>query len=298
MSREQRAAQSDRLQMIRIIVDAARVHCLNPNRAQCAHIARAIVALYPKTFGDLTDEGDVLGCGYTSLLNQIKTRVEHTNRNNTMARIRCSKRPNPGSAQKNTYQKLDSYGCVNWLPEDVPEGETVDSLEVKRQMMVTLYKTEGPNRVNKGRVDELMEKTYIKQRYLINSSPPPQVTDIMEEWPFLSQKRWLCAHFEKLTGIDLLTRLNEALKKKGRRILKFFQQQRLKWKGDTQSLLAEVEEESTDDNHIAVAVVLLVMSFFKEQTDALFILADVSILFTYTCITLQSIVLLNALHSF
>ena len=70
ISMKQRAAQSDRLLMIRwVIVDAIRMHCPNPTRAECTQIAKNIVAQYPKTFADITDEGDLLGCGYTSLLN-------------------------------------------------------------------------------------------------------------------------------------------------------------------------------------------------------------------------------------
>ncbi|XP_048104970.1 uncharacterized protein LOC125298311, partial [Alosa alosa] len=280
MSQEQRAAQPDRLQMIRVIIDAVRLHCVNPTRAQCAEIARTVVAQYPKTFGDVTDEGELLGCGYTSLLNQLKTRVEHVNRNNTLARIRKPKRANPESIpQKNSFNKLDSYGCVDWQPQDLPEGETSDSLEVKRQMLVTLYKTEGPRRVDMVRVDDLMQLTYVKQRDLINSSPPPQVSTILEEWPFLSQKRWLCLHFEKLTGIDLLSRLTEAFLSKGRRIVNFFLQQRLKWKGDIQSLLTEIGNDTRtldDTNLMAISAILLLMAFFREQTDSLFILADVT----------------------
>ncbi|KAI7801292.1 hypothetical protein IRJ41_003851 [Triplophysa rosa] len=66
------------LRMIRIIVDAIRAHCPNPTKAECSQIAKNVVAQYPKSFGDVTDEGDLLGSGYTSLLNQIKTRYLST----------------------------------------------------------------------------------------------------------------------------------------------------------------------------------------------------------------------------
>ncbi|XP_062416199.1 uncharacterized protein LOC134107900 [Pungitius pungitius] len=35
-----------------------------------------------------TDEGEIIGCGYFSLLNQLKTRVEYVNRGNTLSRLR------------------------------------------------------------------------------------------------------------------------------------------------------------------------------------------------------------------
>lgn len=124
ISREKRAAHSDTLQMIRIIVDAIRIHCPNPTRAECSQTAKDIVAQYPKTFGDVTDEGELLGCGYTSLLNQIKTRVEHVNRGNTLSRIRRLKSTNENDGDtpqpKNTRNQVDSYGCINWQPHNLP----------------------------------------------------------------------------------------------------------------------------------------------------------------------------------
>lgn len=238
---EQRAAQSDRLQMIRVIVDAIRMHCPNPIRAECTQIAKNVVAQYPKTFADVTDEGGLLGSGYTSLLNQIKIRVEHVNRNNTLSRIRRPKRTNENdgdasqSQPKNTCSQVDS--CINWQPHDLPEGETVDSLDVKRQMLVTWYRKEGPRGAERGMVDDLMHITYLKQQQLINSSPPFRVSDVMQEWPFLFRKRQLCSHFEKLVG----TRLTKALQNKGRLVINYFQHQKLKWRGEIQLLLSEMD---------------------------------------------------------
>ena len=45
------------------------------------HIFRS----HPKTFGDIGKHGDTAGDGCHSLLQQVKTRVEYKNRNNTLA---------------------------------------------------------------------------------------------------------------------------------------------------------------------------------------------------------------------
>ncbi len=189
---ENRAAHSDRLQIIRVIVDTIRMHCPNPTRAECSQIAKNIVAQHPKTLADVTDVRELLGSGYTSLLNQIKTRVEHVNRGSVLSRIRRPKRTNANdgdtSQLKNTCNQVDSYGCINWQPQNLPEGETLDSLEVKRQMLVTLYRKEGPKGAESVKVDDLMDITYLKQRQFINSNPPPRLSDVMQEWPFLFQK--------------------------------------------------------------------------------------------------------------
>lgn len=58
--------------MVRSIVDSIREICLNPTRSLCSETARMITEKYPKSFADVTVEGELIGCGYGSLLNQIK----------------------------------------------------------------------------------------------------------------------------------------------------------------------------------------------------------------------------------
>ena len=288
--------------MIRVVVDAIRVHCQNPLKTQCEEIAKSIVAQYPRTFGD-EEDGVVMGNGYEGLLRQIKTRVNHVNRDNTLAKIRRPKRTNENvdaPQSKNSCSRVDSYGCIDWQPHDLPEGETVDSLEVKRQMLVTLYRKEGPRGAERAMVDNIMTVTYLQQRKLINSNPPPRISDVVLEWPFLLQKRWLCSHFEKLTGIDILSRLTEALQSKGRRVINYFQHQRLKWRAEIQSLLNEMENNSTpqDQDVMAASAILLLMAFFKESTESLFILADVSIFCSQTKVAIcQNIVIPSFLNN-
>lgn len=50
--------------MVRETVDAMREHCPNPNKAVCSEIAKFIVTQYPKSFGDLTEEGEPHGSEY------------------------------------------------------------------------------------------------------------------------------------------------------------------------------------------------------------------------------------------
>ena len=40
--------------------------------------------------------------------------------------------------------KLDKYGCVNWNITELPEGETFETLEIKRKEMLSLFHKEGP----------------------------------------------------------------------------------------------------------------------------------------------------------
>lgn len=87
--------------------------------------------------------------------------------------------------------------------------------------------------------------------------------------------------FHMLTDIDIDTRLHEAFLTKGRRIINFFLNQRLKWSQDIQALLREMEHESMNNHQVPIAAILLLMKYFQEKEDHIFILRDVKVLSLY-----------------
>ena len=174
-----RPRKQEHLSMVRIIVQAIQEKCLNPTRNQCSEIARLVIEKHPKSFADVTAEGELIGCGYGSLLNQIKTRIDHVNCDNTLVCVRRPKQhatcKTASSNESPTPSKTDSYGCVNWHPIDLPQGETPESVEGKRKQMVELFSVEGPRAAERAWVEEYMIKTYASQRYTINANPPPSM---------------------------------------------------------------------------------------------------------------------------
>uniref|UniRef100_A0A9J7XDH2 Uncharacterized protein n=1 Tax=Cyprinus carpio carpio TaxID=630221 RepID=A0A9J7XDH2_CYPCA len=274
------AHPEDRRVLIRVVVEAMQAHCKNPSKAICTEVARLIVCKYPGTFADKTGEGEQLGCGYYSLFRQLKTRVEHINRDNVSNRIRQPRKRSSDdssgndAAIKRSRTDVDSYGCTKWQPTNLPQGETAESLEDKRKILITIFKSEGPTAVEAMDVERNMELTYIYQRHMINTWPPPSLCEVEEQWPFLFTKRGLCSHFHMLTDIDIDTRLHEAFLTKGRRIINFFLNQRLKWSQDIQALLREMEHESMNNHQVPIAAILLLMKYFQEKEDHIFILTD------------------------
>lgn len=172
----QRAKPEDRRAWKRTVVSAMQEHCLNPNKAACDEIAKMIVLKYPSTFADMNEEDEQLGVGYYSLVKQLKTRVEHVNRNNVSEKIRrlriMSQITDEGST-KTVRCKVDSYGCINWQPKCVPEGDTAESLEDGRKNIAAIFQSAGPRAVDRPDVDESMRLTYMDQRHMLNSCPPP-----------------------------------------------------------------------------------------------------------------------------
>uniref|UniRef100_A0A8C1RPS7 Zgc:113210 n=2 Tax=Cyprinus carpio TaxID=7962 RepID=A0A8C1RPS7_CYPCA len=278
----ERARPGPRREFVRIVVAAMQAHCPNPNLTACGEVARNIVSAYPLTFGDISEEGEQLGNGFSCLQRQLKTRVEHVNRDVMEHRIRRPRRPSmkrageqDGYTMKKVRCKVDSYGCINWQPSSIPEGETAESLEMKRKVAAEIFQSAGPKAAELPNIDDLMQQTYVYQRHMINSCPPPTISEIEGHWPFLFTERGLCRHFKVLTGIDIRSRFNETLIDKSKRILNYFSRQRLKWSEEIQSMLSEIDDaNATDNNRIAISAILLMMKYFKEKDNAVFILAD------------------------
>uniref|UniRef100_A0A3P8P056 Uncharacterized protein n=1 Tax=Astatotilapia calliptera TaxID=8154 RepID=A0A3P8P056_ASTCA len=257
ITRGDRAHPEDRRSMVRIVVAAMQVHCRNPKRASCEEVAKIIVNRYPQTSADLTEKGERLGCGHYSLLRSIKS-------------------PNSSATPPKKVRCLvDSYGCINWQPVELPEGETPTSLEEKKHILLTIFNSQGPGAVERPDVDDFMCLTYVSQRQLMNSCPSPSVAEIQEQWPFLFTRKGLSNHFYKLTGIDISERLGQALVTKGRRIINYFSSQKLKWNLGIRTLIQQIESEGVlTNNKVGTAAILLMMKYYKEDEDSLFVLAD------------------------
>ncbi|XP_025766361.1 uncharacterized protein LOC112847940 isoform X1 [Oreochromis niloticus] len=120
-----------------------------------------------------------------------------------------------------------------------------------------------------------MSLTYISQWQVINSCPSLSVAEIQEQWPFLFTRKGLSNHFYKLTGIDSSERLGQALITKGRRIINYFSSQKLKWNLGIRTLIQQIESEGVlTNNKVGTATILLMMKYYKEDEDSLFVLAD------------------------
>ncbi|XP_048011373.1 uncharacterized protein LOC125263257 isoform X1 [Megalobrama amblycephala] len=257
-----------------------REHSLNPTRRECVVVAKAITQKYPNSFLDKNEEGELIGCGYFSVINQLKTRVEYLNRGNSLSRLRKHKRTQRDDEDGDddqpavaTCARIDSYGCVRWQPEDYPDGETSASLVEKKLEMMDIFSREGLKGTERGRVEDLMAITYAKQREYINAKPSPSILDVGKEWPFLFSQKFLLSHFTTLTNVELYTRLNEDLDKKGKRLLDFFSSQITKWRKEVRAVLKEAIKKDREGSD-GLAAMLVMLAHFKEQEESLFLIAD------------------------
>lgn len=274
IARETRPSAKDRREMVRIIVDEMRLSELNPSKSQCLTVARKIVRQHPKSFADVMKDGTLIGSGFGSLVTQLKTRVEHVNRGSILSRRRKSKNVSKSPADL-ARGPPDQYGCVRWQP-DCPADETEESLKDKQREMKDLYSTEGPSGADRGHLTHLMKATYYLQRKTINASPPPSITELKNEWPYLFTPKELYSHFQLLTDIDILHKMEQAIEDKGKLILKFFEKKTAGPNADEKEHIL-VKYNSEDKCDPFPCVILLLMAHFKENPDGLILQTDVSV---------------------
>lgn len=277
--REKRPVPRDRREMIRLIVDQMRAVEANPTRADCICIAKKIIQKHPKSFADVLQDGSKIGSGYSSLVNQLKTRVEHLNRDSMKSPRRAGKQPTTSTSSSTTKRPSDQYGCVQWQPA-CPTGQSEESLREKQKELLELHSREGPMGAERGVVQQLMKETYYLQRQAINAHPPPTIAQLKGDWPYLFVQKQLYLHFNELTDIPILEKLEAAIQEKGKMILQFFRQKPSN--SDVRQVLSRFD--GSGSTGLAPCVVLCLLAHFKEEREALLLQVEVSFFFSYMLI--------------
>ena len=266
---------ADRRAMVRTVIAEAVKIRPQPQWKACEAIAKKMVHAYPDSLGDRL-EGDRVGNGYHSLAKQLLSRWENTNRGKQS--IPPSKRKHcTGDVENSTPPaKTDKYGCIAWQPDSPPEGHDEESLRSVQEELKHLHK-ESPVDIdnNECTIREKMTLTFFIQRLDINSGA--SITVLMKDWPFLFTRAGMSCHFQLLVGLNIEETLCSALDSKVPRILSFMKTVN---KRAVVSTLSEVNLSKRmygEQTSQTCAVVLLVMAYFDEQPDNLFILTEVSI---------------------
>ncbi|XP_048027565.1 uncharacterized protein LOC125269950 [Megalobrama amblycephala] len=256
-----RPSPAARRQMVRVLADEMRKYELNPTRGQCVTVCRNIIRQYPQSFADLRDNGQVLGNGYTSLLIQIKNRIENLNRTTSFRQHRSS-----GDGLKRG--PTDTYGCTRFQP-DLPPEETDATVEQKRQRLEEIYCRDGINGVERAEVKQLMETTFCLQRKQINILPAPTISDLRKQWPYLFTPKGLYAHFELLTDIKVMRALELAIEECGRAIVEFFSNKPTN--ADVRAVIS-----LRPDLELSFCIIQLLMAHFSETQEGLILFANAS----------------------
>ncbi len=116
---------------------------------------------------------------------------------------------------------MDQYGCVRWQPEELPAGETEESLQEMKRQMLHLYAQVGMARAEREGLQRWHENTYMLQHHDLNADPPLSIYKIKDDWPFLFSLKGLFSHFSELTGISVLEKLPAAIEQRSKTIIEY-----------------------------------------------------------------------------
>ena len=271
-----RPAPNARKDAIKVIVDQMREFDPNPSRAMVHAVVRGVIRQYPKSFADITKEGGMVGDGCASLLQQAKNRVEYKNRGNSLNRRRLEKRARTSEAEKageTPRGPVDQYGCIRWRPQELPEGESEETLLEKKTQLKNIYSREGMSGAEKG--EALMKTTFIIQRRLMTMDPAPQMAVVKDEWPLIFSIRCLLSHFFLLTDVAIVEKLIETLSIQGTILIRFCQAE-LTNRPEIVKALSHYQPETSDK---AACVLVLLLAYFKEEKTELLLETEVSCYF-------------------
>ncbi|KAK6196113.1 hypothetical protein SNE40_001402 [Patella caerulea] len=249
-----RPMNSERREMVRILVDDIQSICRKPSSKDLSIIAMKIVERHEASFCDKSN-GRVLGQGHISLYKQLLEKVNNNNRKRSQDQTSTSVKKGAGP--------FNNYGCIEsfWKPSVNTETEK-DDFSTKKEFM----KKEFPKHINQQNlemVEQLMQETYPNQRQMINE--PLRMETIKEEYPYLFCKKYALIHFKCLTGVDLEKNYIIESKTMKQKILKYLREN---MKSDSLKALFKELDSTTEvegDLHLSQCVPLLLMSSFEES---------------------------------
>ena len=176
----ERPLKSDRLQMIRIVVDQVYKCNKKPILKNMERIAYKIVSRYPDTFKDVID-GIAIGSGIESLVSQLMYRSDNLSRADNVKNLPRTMQSSDESATTTTSSFTDED--QNYL----------------KSAFLLVDKDEG-------KIQSLMDKSFVQQRDDIEKKS--LISEFKRNWPFLFDEKYLLRHCEKL-----LDRLENEFKK-------------------------------------------------------------------------------------
>jgi hypothetical protein len=152
----------------------------------------------------------------------LRTRVNYLNRPEKNERRGASARRRIDVCEGEVVQvpiKRYGYGCVDFLPVALPDGETEETLKVKVEKLKDMHRNSS---TNNGEITDRMNATYILQRQDIVGARPLPVGEVRVEWPYLCQPKWMIYHLQRLLGLNVLEKLEASIMSKKDLHVQFF----------------------------------------------------------------------------
>ncbi|CAL8274166.1 unnamed protein product [Merluccius merluccius] len=271
LERGERPSAPERREVIRVIAGELLATCHTAGKKHVMEIARKVVMTYPKSFQDEI-AGEVVGSGYDSIIRQMLSNIYNVRRSdNPRVRKRAGGGRGGGggssreAAAMTKRRRSVAYGCIN--PEPLlPAGETRASQKRKTEELQLMFRNRD---MDTKKMEKLMTDTFASQRQDL-LSPEKDTRKLLEKWPYLFQAAGMRIHFRELTGTQISESFEDAMARKFRRILEYFEFLPKDPAGRAGDLVLQTQEE----NRWACGTVLLLLAHFNEQQDKMFVQVD------------------------
>ncbi|XP_019909203.3 uncharacterized protein LOC105030828 isoform X2 [Esox lucius] len=267
LENKERPTAKERRALIRLIADEVITTCPTPGKKHLSEIARKMVLTYPKSFKDVIED-QVIGSGYDSLTKQLQTRVDNLKRDNTLSRRRKSSisvRETDEVPPKKVH--MNSYGCINWQPVQLPANETTETQKAQQEKMKKMHKDRSNDT---RRIEKMMSATFYSQRKDISRGM--DTSDLCKEWPYLFETSGIKTHFKELTGIDPNYEFEQAIGGKCERLVSYLKFLPTEKRSEIPKILYEIEaaKEKLPGAKLQ-GLVLLLLKYFNEEDKFFFV---------------------------
>uniref|UniRef100_A0A8C2HNH5 Uncharacterized protein n=1 Tax=Cyprinus carpio TaxID=7962 RepID=A0A8C2HNH5_CYPCA len=255
----------ERRELIRLMVGEILTICPTPGKKHLGEIARKIVSTYPKSFRDVIED-QVVGSGYDSLTKQLQSRVDNMKRGKISLYLkRQTSSTSEGEDRPSKMIRVDTYGCINWQPKQLPPDETEETQKYTQEELKNMHKNKSKNTKS---IENKMLATFCTQRSNIISGMETSV--LVEEWPYLLEMCGIMVHFKELTGMDVD---REAVSSKCKRVISYLMSHEKKSK--IEDIIAGMEiAKAKHLNADLPGCVMLLLRYFNEELAKMFLVVD------------------------
>ncbi|KAJ3601494.1 hypothetical protein NHX12_032462 [Muraenolepis orangiensis] len=140
LENKERPMGRERREVIRLVVGEILAIFPTPGKKPLSEIAREIVSAYPQSFRDVIED-QVVGSGYDSITKQLQSRIDNLNRGKTSLYLkRQASSTSEGEDLLTKTMTLDTYGCINWQPQRLPPGETVETQKCIQEELKAMHR--------------------------------------------------------------------------------------------------------------------------------------------------------------
>lgn len=180
-------------------------------------------------------------------------------------------------------------------PDSLPEGETKESQENSREILVDIASYDGP--IDFNAAHQLVQETFVTQRWLITGSDFPElinsestlVSVLLERWPILFQPTCANEHVLILTGEDLVKNIRNFIAEDSQDFLQYIQ---TTGKGDKLYLYPKLVKQMNEWKKCGfkeidiIAVIKALTIYFDEDISSFIVVEEVSFsTVTFFCLT-------------